>query len=181
MLKYKQNRKLIEINCDNCDIKFEKPLSEYKRNLNLNRKNYCSRSCCGKSVTNLNHLLKLESSIDISEYSNNRKDEYTEFRYYYRNCKRRFKDFNLSLRDLKDQWEKQNGICPYTNFELQLVKPKSKISYELRASLDRIDSSLGYIKGNIEFISLPINYLKSDQLTKQEVFNLLAKITLNFH
>ena len=181
MLKYKQNRKLIEINCDHCDVKFEKPLSEYNRNLNLNRKNYCSRSCCGKSAFNLQFLKSLTPTNDISEYSNNRKDEYTGFRYYYRNAKSRFKEFDLTLQDIKDQWELQKGICPYTNFELLLYTTKVKNPYELRASLDRINSSIGYIKGNIEFISLPINYLKNDQLSKQEVFELLAKIAPNFH
>lgn len=181
MLKYKQNRTLIEINCDHCDIKFEKPLTEYNRNLNLNRKNYCSRSCCGKSFNNINHLRQLENNINISDYSNNKKDEYTGFRYYYRNAKSRFKEFDLTLQDIKNQWELQNGICPYTGFELKLYNSKLKNPYELRASLDRIDSSIGYIKENIEFISLPINYLKNDQLSKQEVFELLAKIAPNFH
>ena len=178
MKKYKQNRKLITINCDHCNIEFEKPVSEYNRNIELNRKNYCCRSCASKSNKNL-----LNSTIifDISKYSNNKKDEYTGFRYYYRNCKKRFKDFNLTLEDIKNQWNEQNGICPYTNFNLKLYKSKETCEYHLRASLDRIDSSKGYVKGNIEFISLPINYLKSDQLSKNEVFELLTRISSNFH
>ena len=89
--------------------------------------------------------------------------------------------FNLTLEDIKNQWDEQNGICPYTNFNLKLYKPKETCEYHLRASLDRIDSSKGYVKGNIEFISLPINYLKSDQLSKNEVFELLTRISSNFH
>lgn len=179
MKKYKQNRKLITVICDNCNLNFEKPVSEYNRNLKLNRKNYCCRSCVGKSK--IEHLNDIRPDNNISKYSNNRKDNYTGFRYYYRNSKRRFKEFNITLEDLKDQWIKQSGICPYSNFKLELYDPKVKHEYHLRASLDRIDSSKGYIKGNIEFISLPINYLKSDQLSKQDVFILLANLCSNFH
>lgn len=45
-----------------------------------------------------------------------------------------------------------------------------KISYTQRASLDRIDSTKGYIKGNVQFVSTPINLMKqsmSDLETKQ--------------
>lgn len=183
MKKYKQKRKLIEIKCNNCNKLFKKPLSEYKRNLQKDRKNYCSRSCVGKSNSNLKHLNNIKSDYDISQHSDNKKDKYTGFRYYYRNCKNRFKEFNLTLNDLLIQWEKQKGVCPYTNFKLKLYNSSNKIEipYRLKASIDRIDSSKGYIKGNIEFISLPINYLKSNQLTKKETKDLLAKISLNFH
>jgi len=181
MLKYKQNRKLISIKCDTCLIDFEKPLSEYNRNLKLNRKNFCSRSCCGKNSLNLSHLKNVKSSYDISQHSANQSDEFTGFRYYFRNAKGRFKDFNLTLEDIKNQWEIQKGKCPYTNFNLILYKPKEEHPYHLRASLDRIDSSKGYTKENIEFVSLPINYLKSDQLTKEKTLELLKVISFNFH
>lgn len=181
MQKYKQNRKLIEVTCDTCNTLFEKPISEYNRNLNLNRKNYCSRTCVGKSSKNINRLTNIDSRYDITKHSGNKNDEFTGFRYYLRNSKKRYKEFNLSLQDLKDQWELQKGLCPYTNFQLLLFKPKNNHPYHLRASLDRIDSSKGYTKDNIEFISLPINYLKSEHLSKDETFKLLAKISSNFH
>lgn len=177
MLKYKHHRKLIEINCDQCGKLFSKPISEYKRNTQLGRRNFCSRSCCGKSNT---ANLPKTPSYDISQHSDNNKDEFTGFRYYYRNSKKRFKEFNLTLQDLKDQWYKQQGICPYTGYSLVLFKPKSVTDYKLRASLDRVDSSKGYIKDNIEFISLPINYLKADKLSKEETIALLKEISLNY-
>ena len=181
MQKYKMNRKLIEIRCDHCNNLFEKPISEYNRNIQVDRKNYCSRTCVGKSDRNIKHLKTYIKNYDISQHSKNKRDEYTGFRYYLRNCKKRIKDFNITLQDLKDQWELQKGKCPYTNFQLILFTPKNNNEYYLRASVDRIDSSKGYVKGNIEFVSLPINYLKSDKLSKEETFELLAKISSNFH
>lgn len=180
MLKYKKDRKLISIECDHCKTEFEKPISEYNRNISKGFKNYCSRSCSGKSVVNVNRLMQYQKINDISKYSHNKIDEFTGFRYYLRNAKKRYKDFDLTLEDLKNQWDKQNGICPYTKFNLLLFHHNIKNPYHLRASLDRIDSSKGYTKDNIEFVSLPINYLKNDQITKNEVFELLAHIALVF-
>ena len=69
------------------------------------------------------------------------------------------------MEDLKETWEKQNGVCPYTGFKLILPENSNlnEIDFFHRASLDRIDSSLGYIKGNIQFISTPINLMKQTQ------------------
>lgn len=181
MLKYKQNRKLISLKCNTCNIQFDKSFSEYEKNLKLNRNNYCSRSCCGKSIINMKRIKEMVSNYDISQHCNNHVDEFTGFRYYFRNSKSRFKDFTLNLEDIKNQWDKQKGICPYTGFNLLLYKKNNTHPYHLRASLDRIDSSKGYTKDNVEFISLPINYLKSDQITKNEVFVLLKTISFNFH
>ena len=179
--KYLKGRKLIEIKCDHCEIMFSKPVTEYNRNVSLNRKNYCSRSCTGKRMGNIAHLKKVNSNYDISQHSKNLIDEFTGFRYYLRNSKSRDKEHTITLQDLKDQWESQKGKCTYTGIDLQLYKnTKSLIPYEQKASLDRIDSSLGYIKGNIEFISLPINYLKADQFTKEQTLQFLENIALTF-
>lgn len=72
---------------------------------------------------------------------------------------------NITLQDLKDQWEKQGGKCPYTGWDMKFdgcTKRKGLRRTPDRASLDRIDSSKGYIKGNIQFVSLIAQYAKND-------------------
>lgn len=49
MDKKKQSRKFGITVCKNCNKEFEKPLSEIKRNENLNRPNFCTRTCVGKN------------------------------------------------------------------------------------------------------------------------------------
>jgi hypothetical protein len=49
---------------------------------------------------------------------------------------------------------KTKGICPYTD-KLTTLRRNQQMMY--KASLDRIDSSLGYIIGNIQFISATAN------------------------
>lgn len=63
---------------------------------------------------------------------------------------------------LLEVWNQQEGICPYTGVKLELKKHRNrgeKIPYQ--ASVDRIDSSKGYVRGNIEFVSLIANYAKN--------------------
>ena len=79
---------------------------------------------------------------------------------------------------MKEQWEKQNGICEFSGINLILSSYK-KIDKSLiyAASLDRIDSSKGYIKGNIRWVSRSINYMKntmSDDMVN-ELIDLIVK------
>lgn len=100
----------------------------------------------------------------------NRRDQYTPFRYYFRNAKKRLKDFNLTLEYLKQLWEEQKGICPYTGIQLCLAEYKANHNNPIyTASLDRIDSSKGYIIGNVQFISTAINYMKNTMSHKETI------------
>ena len=170
-----QNRRLVTFICDNCGKEAQKPLSEYNRNIKLGRKNFCSCRCStiyGNIIHKDDPLTEkqLQCRQNIKNYCHNHKDEWTPFRYSLRNAKKRFKEFNLTLQDLKNVWEKQNGICPYTGLHLVLPTFHKCENIWYRASLDRIDSSKGYVVGNIQFVSTPINYMKntmSDLETKQ--------------
>jgi hypothetical protein len=44
-----------------------------------------------------------------------------------------------------------------------------------KASLDRIDSTKGYIKGNVEFVCLAINYAKN-KFSKEDTLTFLNEI-----
>ena len=61
-------------------------------------------------------------------------------------------DFDLSAEDLT-----LPERCPYLNIELTMEGDLSQ-----KFSLDRIDNSKGYVKGNVEVISLRANKLKND-------------------
>ena len=65
--------------------------------------------------------------------------------------------FNLSLDDLKDIWDKQNGLCTYTG--LPLTPKGHQIN---TVSLDRIDSNGIYEKSNVQLVCVVINRMKLD-------------------
>lgn len=170
MEKTKDGRKAEKIKCDFCGKEFYRAISEIKRNANLNRNNYCSRQCsikgaalsrCGKrkyktTEKQLSHLRDICGSS---------RDKYTPFRYLYRVISKRDNICDLTMDDLIRQWNSQNGICPYTGYKLILPENGNikRIDFFHRASIDRIDSNKGYVKGNIQFVSTPINYMKLDR------------------
>jgi hypothetical protein len=154
--------------CEHCGKSFEKSSREVRRSVSLKRRQYCSRSCVGKSSANLAHLATV-SNKDVSKLNpSNRRDEFTPFREHFRRATRRNKLVTMSLENLKEQWDLQKGICSYSR--VSLVHPAKNNSPLYTASLDRIDSSQGYIKGNIQFISISMNLMKSSMSHKQMMF-----------
>jgi hypothetical protein len=152
-------RKTGKCKCHQCNIEFEKPLSEIKRNEKFGRYNFCCRSCVGHF--NTEKLLNNRVNYDISKHSDNIKDEYTGLRDFIRRIKSRNYQHDIDLPYLKELWLTGN-VCIYTGVELNLPKRKGENSQLYTASLDRIDSNLGYMKGNIRFISIAANHAKNN-------------------
>jgi hypothetical protein len=111
---------------------------------------------------------------------------YSPFRRIFSSLKSRKKECTISIHDLREQWEKQRGICPYTGWKLVLpANSREKIEKTPnRASLDRIDSSKGYIKGNIQFVALMAQYAKHswpDEDVKYFFGSVLTTAITNIH
>lgn len=149
----------IELVCEICSTTFEREKREQKRNQKLGRKTYCSRSCSGKG--NIKNIPEESRGNTDNLRKGSQRDEFSQFRYHLRKTKSRDKDFNLTLEYLKEIWDKQKGICPYTGIKLKDWSHKTDSNSFYTASLDRIDSYKGYIKGNIQFVSRNVNYMKN--------------------
>lgn len=167
MDKYK--RKQQEIACDNCSEVYLKDISEIKRNIKLGRKNYCSRHCLG--ISNTNNLDGYKNLDTTHLNPSNRRDEFTPFRDFLRRVQRRNQESTVTLKELKEVWDKQKGICTYSKVKL-ITPTKGRNNRIFTASLDRINSSIGYTKENIQFISINMNYLKND-MSHEEMLNYL--------
>ena len=72
------------------------------------------------------------------------------------NAKNRSIEFLITPEEAYSVWINQNGLCALSGIELNL-----KTIYEITASLDRIDSSLGYTIDNIQWIHKQINIMKN--------------------
>ena len=164
----KQKRTTTTVICHNCGKSFEKAVTEVNRTKKRNGKHYCSLSCCGYG--NKHNFGEKYGKGDVSLFSGKtRVDEFTGFRDFIRRAKQRDKLGDLSLEDLKDQWNDQDGFCPYTGISLKLPKARKKQELFEMASLDRIDSSKPYEKGNVKFVAAPINYMKNSMSEEETI------------
>ena len=163
----------IKINCDNCGKEFEREKYEVKRSNQLGRSINCSRYCGAVSSNK-----KSTRTGDIKNLGRlARKDKLTPFRFLLKGHKQIAKnksipiDFDLTAQEVYDQWEKQKGCCAYTGYPM--IHPYNKKGKPLTpyvASIDRIDSSKGYTRDNIEIVCIVINYAKN-KFTKKEILD----------
>lgn len=124
------------------------------------------------------NISKLPAELAKTLETGTRRDEYSRFRQHHKLARRRVKgrsrECTITLQQLKEQWERQGGCCPYTGWELDSPDTTTEwnnyILHPRRASLDRIDSSLGYVPGNVQFVSVIANYAKNS-FSERELLN----------
>lgn len=82
----------------------------------------------------------------------------------------------LTPKYLYELLKNQNFKCVFTNDNLLLEDMSLDHSQkELNLSLDRIDSNLGYIPGNVQWVTKQVNWCKNT-LNNQEFINLCQKV-----
>lgn len=153
---------LVGVRCNTCGKMVMRCTSEVRRSTIMRRRFYCSRKCCGKQ--NYMNLPRPTPEACKRLVPEARRDKLTPFRYFLRQARKR-KEVSLSLEDLKNLWESQQGICPYTGWRLELPFTSEGWKSQKNAcklpSLDRIDSSKGYVHGNVQFVARIANYAKN--------------------
>lgn len=97
---------------------------------------------------------------------------------YFASLKGRNKlKFNITIKYIQKLLEKQQYKCALTGLDIKCTRNRRKKSStyeEQTASLDRIDSSKGYIKGNVQWVHKDINYMKQEY--PQEYFVKICKL-----
>lgn len=69
-------------------------------------------------------------------------------------------EFNLTKEELWEIYKQQKGLCSYSGTKLHF--PTHTKDYNYNISLDRIDSNKPCIKGNVQWITKDINFMKND-------------------
>jgi hypothetical protein len=178
---------IVDLECEFCHENFERVKSEHNRNQKYGRKIFCSLSCSAKQHNIEDPRLGIGNIKYFKGKHGVPLDEFSPFRKFHRSIRARTKTHirkkgNITLQDLKDQWELQKGICPFTGWELELPVSTAKWRVDcpvnIKASIDRKDSSLGYDKGNVQFIS-PMANLAKGSLTKEDVINFCKAVVKN--
>jgi len=97
--------------------------------------------------------------------------------------KSRTPDTDIDLDYLVKLFYIQDGKCIYRNTPL-IVMPRGEREYNNlkwipdALSIDRIDSSVGYFKGNVQFVGIQFNLIKQN-LTNSELFKIAVTIVNN--
>lgn len=165
----------VSLSCANpvCGRPFEKAKNEYNRRKRLGQDAfYCTQSC---QMVVSNQLSPRQG--DASRLiAGNRRDECTPFRWFVLRARQRaYKKgpTNLTPSYLKELWEKQGGICPFTRWALLLPDSTNgwkNGAHPKNASLDRINNDRGYVQGNVRFVSVMANAARgqfSDEALRQ--------------
>lgn len=92
-------------------------------------------------------------------------------------ARRRGMKFNLSMEYLWDLFIQQDRKCKMTSWPLKFGNYYHKI--ETTASLDRINSKKGYIKGNVQWLHKDINKMKLAK-SDEEFINMCRAVSKNF-
>ena len=172
-----------KIICPVCSKETEKLAAEIKRQKKRGKTEfYCSLECAGKNKKNLEHLTKFKNNFLDKKYTRQR-DKYAGFRWYMKvikkSSKKRKHFYDVDIKYLETLWEQQDGICPFTKQKLVLKKySDDNISAPYSASIDRIDNSKGYMKGNIRFVALMFNYARN-RFSDEQVIDFCKQVAFN--
>ena len=158
-------RTKLSVVCGFCGKQFEKEQYEIKKSLTRSKtgKHFCGYSCSSKYINREMH----GDSVGFGYYLNTAK----------KNAKLKNLEFDLDRDFLKQLWDDQNGICPYTKLGMVMNKyTRNKKTKDLQfGSLDRIDNSKGYTQDNVQFVCLGFNYLRNT-CSLDEAINFLDKL-----
>lgn len=181
------NMNKTNVMCEWCEKRFDKLNKEINRCKKNGFGNYCSRSC---SISYRNSIMtekfwreQYKKHPTLVGHANNRLDDLSPFKSFLNSGKASIKKHGVEVdaKYLKFIWEQQGGKCPYTGISMILPSTTSKHQSTRslkKASLDRINSSLGYIQGNIEFVCLAINFAKNDR-SRKEMIDFIKEIQPN--
>lgn len=103
-------------------------------------------------------LQLIEDNIRFSSWKGYKSISQTEYYNISYSRLKKFGSFNISIRDMWSVYVQQNGCCKLTG--LPLTFNVETIQYRGTASLDRINSSIGYELSNIQFLHKTINRMK---------------------
>jgi hypothetical protein len=87
------------------------------------------------------------------------------------NARARGNECTITKEDLTEAWEKQEGVCAYTGWDMTLAAAKFN-----SVSVERIDSSIGYTPDNTILVCRDVNRMKSN-FGGELFFEMCAAIT----
>lgn len=131
-----ENRK-----CAVCGI--TKPITDYSR---ITRGGYYRRACRECYAPTAQGYKRATPEAYLFSRINNKSKSRAEVK--------------ISKDDLRDMWVAQGGKCAVTGLHMTYSPRRIKNSTGLNASVDRIDQTKGYEKGNVRLVCYRVNLMR---------------------
>jgi hypothetical protein len=127
-----------------------------------------TKSCGCLKIKNIQKSLKTQSVRDKISKANWRGTKDIRHGYFSvikKSAKLRNIELSISIDYIQELLEQQDYKCALTGIPIKMARNHDKkyTTYsEQTASLDRIDSSKGYIEGNVQWVHKDVNNMKQD-------------------
>jgi phosphopantetheine adenylyltransferase len=87
-----------------------------------------------------------------------------------RGAKSRNIEFDIKIEDIWDLLIRQDRKCALSGLDLKFSQIRKNRTLQTTCSLDRIDSSMGYVNGNVQWVHKKINIMKNKLLDKDFIY-----------
>jgi len=139
-------------------------MTQHQKNVKAGRTKPSNCAVCGEGI----FVTKKDLEFNKDKYCSSVCQE-TTYNDFYDNSLNEFRkrailknlNFDLDKQFLIDLFEtKQKRKCAITKVPIEIKGKKEKAVIYKSASLDRIDSNKGYVKTNVQWVMLGVNYMK---------------------
>ena len=94
-------------------------------------------------------------------------------------AKKAEREHNINTDYLRGLYEGQEGLCALSGLEMTIRGKSGTSEYWYSLSIDRIDSSLGYVEGNVQLVCTGVNRIKGQMA--DEMFINFCKEVVEYH
>jgi len=156
------------VQCAHCGTSFTKSIVAIDQEKKTQRQHFCSLSCVNDY--NIALVESIEKELRIFNHILSLVDE---------NPEKVKTSSDIDVLYLRTILENQNGRCIYSKVPLVLPTAGAEAEDVLStAVIDKINPTAGYVKGNIQFISVAMSYIKRD-LSHEKTLKLVKLIKAN--
>lgn len=153
------------LRCDECGRRFYRNVSLQNAAIKAgNKAAFCGRVCSGRNRLKVSYKprrLWKKTGAKVTCLS--------AYREMVHRCSQRKKwPIDIDTEYLHGLWKAQKGKCALSGLPMLPLPVKRSKSYKhgprsaFKASLDRIDSKIGYLKGNVQWVCTIANLAKAD-------------------
>lgn len=145
------------------------------------------QTCCKECRSKINYNIAIEQGKKVGFIKLHHEGvgnfTKTAFNHFKRNAKKRNINWSeeLTIEYLYNLLLKQNKKCALTGLDIDLteLRKSSNVAFEfMTASIDRIDSTIGYEPGNIQWVHKDVNIMKNR--FSEEHFKNMCQLVVNY-